>query len=98
MLGEQVQNAIELRRDQAQDKAELLRGQTRARTDMIRALVDVRRAQFEQARSRMSSEIFVRNVANRRLIVVRPNSCGKTSSRVAIVGSRVSSDGDEDSD
>jgi hypothetical protein len=46
----------------------------------------------------MSSEIFVRNVANRRLIVVRPNSCGKTSSRVAIVGSRVSSDGDEDSD
>lgn len=98
MLREQVQNAIELRRGQAQDKAELLRDRTRARADMIRTLVDVRRAQFEQARSQMSSQIFIRNAANRRLIVVGPNGCSKTGSRVAIIGSHISSDGDEDSD
>ena len=98
MLREQVQSEIELRRGQAQDRAELLRDRTRARTEMIRALVDVQRAQFEQARSQMSSQIFIRNAANHRLIGVRPNGCGKTSSRVAMIGSRVSSDGDEDSD
>jgi len=87
MLREQVQNAIELRRDQ-----------THARADMIQALVDVRRAQFKKARSQMASHFVISNAANRRLIVVRSNSCGKTSSRVAVIGSHVSSDGDEDSD
>ncbi len=98
MLREQVQSAIELRRGQAQAKAEMLGDQRRARADMIRTLVELRRAQFEGVRSRMSSQILLSNAANRRLIVVRPNSCGKTSSRVAVIGSHVSSDGDEDSD
>jgi hypothetical protein len=98
LLREQVQNEIELRRVQVRDNAELLRGQTYARVDMIRALVDVRRAQLDQARSRMRAQIFTRNSANRRLVAVRPVDCSKTRTQVAVIGSHVSSDGDEDSD
>ncbi len=98
MLREQVQNAIELRHDQAQDKAELLHDQTRARTEMIRALVEVRRAQFEQARSQVRLQFLISDAASRRLIVVRPSTCSRTSSRVAIISSHRSSDSDGDSD
>ncbi|MFZ1917825.1 MAG: hypothetical protein WAU58_09650 [Terriglobales bacterium] len=98
MLREQVQGEIESRRGQAQDGAELLRDRTRARAEMIRALFDVRRAQFERARAQMSSQIFIGNSANRRLIEVRPNDCRKAGTRIAITGSNSSSDGDEDSD
>jgi hypothetical protein len=98
MVREQVRNAIELHRDLALDKAELLRDQTRARAKMIRALAEVRRAQFAQAQSQMASQILISNSANRRLVVVRPNDRGKVGNRVAIIGSHVSSDSDKDSD
>jgi hypothetical protein len=98
MLSEQVQSEIELRRGQAQDRTELLRDRTRARAEMIGTLVDLRRAQFDQARAQMRSQILLRNSANRRLIEVRPNDCRKAGIRIAITGSSSSSDGDEDSD
>jgi len=98
MLRDQVQSQIELHRNLAQEQAEMLRDQSRARADMVRTLVDLRRAQFEQARSRMASQILVSNTANRRMIVVRPSGCSKTSSRVAIIGSDDRPNRDEDSD
>ncbi len=94
MVREQVQHAIERPRDLALDKAELLRDQTRARAEMIRALAEVRRAQFEEARGQMRSQILISGAANRRLIAVRPYDCKRTGSRVAIIGSHISSDGD----
>ena len=98
MLRDQVQSQIELHRNLAQEQAEMLRDQSRARADMVRALVDLRRTQFEQARSRMASQILISNTANRRMIVVRPSGCSKTSSRVAIIGSDDRPNRDEDSD
>jgi hypothetical protein len=98
MVREHVQNSIELHRDLALERAELLGDQTRTRAEMIRALAELRRAQFDEARSQMRSQILIGDAANRRLIAVRPYDCKKTATRVAIIAAHVSSDGDTDSE
>jgi hypothetical protein len=74
----------ELLRDQARDEAELLRDRLReevqAQADVIRAQAETQRADLEQIRVRMRSQIRLARMVDRRVMVV----CPKTGVRIAV--------------
>jgi hypothetical protein len=74
----------ELLRDQARDEAELLRHRLReelhAQADVFRAQAEAHRAEIEQVRMRMRSQIRLAHAVNRRVTVV----CPKTAVRIAV--------------
>jgi len=74
----------ELLRDQARDEAELLRDRLRdevhAQADAIRAQVEEERAEIEQTRIRMRSQVRLVRAVDRRVTMV----CPKTGVRIAV--------------
>jgi hypothetical protein len=74
----------ELLRDQARDEAELLRDRIReeveAQADVIRAQAEVQRADVEQIRVRVRSQVRLARTVDRRVVVV----CPKTGVRIAV--------------
>ncbi len=74
----------ELLRDQARDEAELLRDRLRdevqSQADVIRAQAEVQRAEIEQIRVRMRSQVRLARTVDRRVTVV----CPKTGGRIAV--------------
>jgi hypothetical protein len=70
----------ELLRDQARDEAELLRDGVLAQADVIRAQAETQRAEVEQIRLRMRSQVRLARTVDRRVMVV----CPKTGVRIAV--------------
>jgi hypothetical protein len=74
----------ELLRDQARDEAELLRDRLReevqAQADVIRAQAETQRAEVEQIRVRVRSQVRLARAVDRRMTVV----CPKTGVRIAV--------------
>jgi hypothetical protein len=70
----------ELLRDRARDEAELLRDGVLARADVIRAQAETQRADVEQIRVRMRSQVRLARTVDRRVVVV----CPKTGVRIAV--------------
>jgi hypothetical protein len=70
----------ELSRDQAWDKAEFLRDGLQAQGDVIREQAEMQRAEVEQIRVRMRSQIRLARTVDRRVVVV----CPKTGVRIAV--------------
>jgi hypothetical protein len=70
----------ELLRDQARDEAELLRDGVLAQADVIRVQAETQRAEVEQIRLRMRSQVRLARTVDRRVMVV----CPKTGVRIAV--------------
>jgi hypothetical protein len=74
----------ELLREQARDEAELLwdglREQVLAQADVIRVQAETQRAEIEQIRLRMRSQVRLARTVDRRMMVV----CPKTGVRIAV--------------
>ena len=71
---------VELLRDQARDEAELLRDGVLAQADVIRVQAETQRAEDEQIRLRMRSQVRLARTVDRRVMVV----CPKTGVRIAV--------------
>jgi len=81
---EMARAQVELLRDQARDEAELLRDRLReegqAQADVIRAQAETERAEVEQIRLRMRSQVRLARTVDRRVMAV----CPKTGVRIAV--------------
>jgi ribosomal protein S19 len=77
---EMARAQVDLLRDQAWDKAEFLRDGLQAQADVIRAQAETQRADLEQIRVRMRSQIRLARMVDRRVMVV----CPKTGVRIAV--------------
>ena len=81
---EMARAQVELLRDQARDEAELLRDRLReqvlAQADVIRVQAETQRAEDEQIRLRMRSQVRLARTVDRRVMVV----CPKTGVRIAV--------------
>ena len=70
----------ELLRDQARDEAELLRDGVLAQDDVVRVQAETQRAEVEQIRLRMRSQVRLSRTVDRRAMAV----CPKTGVRIAV--------------
>jgi hypothetical protein len=77
---EMAQGQDELLRDQVRSEAELFRDRVLDRADVIRAQAEVQRAEVEQIRLRLRSQVRIAPAVDRRVAVV----CPKTGVRIAV--------------
>lgn len=81
---EMARDRVDMLREQARAQAELLREQVReqilAQRDVIHVQADVRRAEIEQFRWRTASQIRLAHMANRRVMVI----CPQTGTRITV--------------
>ena len=80
MTRAQVELLRDQARDQARDEAELLRDGVLAQADVIRVQAETQRAEDEQIRLRMRSQVRLARTVDRRVMVV----CPKTGVRIAV--------------
>jgi hypothetical protein len=77
---EMARAQVELLRDQARDEAELLRDGVLAQDDVVRVQAETQRAEVEQIRLRMRSQVRLSRTVDRRVMAV----CPKTGVRIAV--------------
>lgn len=81
---EMAQEQAQMIREEARAQAELVRGQVReqilARREVLRAQAQMRRAEFEQLRFRVGSDLRLTNANGRRVVVL----CPKTGARMIV--------------